>query len=117
MAGAVYLFVAHDRESLIDSYGIDGVAPLLAIGVASALVCLICASERGFAAYGLLLSRAAGHQLVVNPTINAARSGERFVRRGDDAGPRAGTRSCRLQRTIPAAAATAYHQLWSRTLA
>jgi 4-amino-4-deoxy-L-arabinose transferase-like glycosyltransferase len=81
LGAAVYLLAAPHRELMIDSYGIDGVAPLLTMGIASALVCFIARPKRGFAAYGLMLTITL---LVisywVNPAINSARSGERFIR-------------------------------------
>jgi 4-amino-4-deoxy-L-arabinose transferase-like glycosyltransferase len=82
LAGAVYfLFDRARRGELIENYAIDPVAPLFAIGVAAAIACIVTRRAGGFAAYGLvLLATLLMVSVLVNPVINAARSGEEFMR-------------------------------------
>ena len=82
VAGAIFLASnAHERHKVIDSYEIDPVAPLLAIGILAVLACIAARPGRGFAAYGMTI--AASLVVVsfwVNPLMNDARSGAGFMR-------------------------------------
>jgi 4-amino-4-deoxy-L-arabinose transferase-like glycosyltransferase len=87
--GAWLLLEPAQRYKLIDLYDIDGVAPLLMMGVVSALTCWICRPSRGFLAWGLVMCEAlllTG--LVINPTINESRSGAAFMRKVEKMAPR-----------------------------
>lgn len=83
LAGGVYfLFDGARRAELIGKYAIDAVAPLFCIGAAAAVACAVTRRTRGFAAYGLvLLTTLLLVSVLVNPTINGARSGEEFMRK------------------------------------
>jgi 4-amino-4-deoxy-L-arabinose transferase-like glycosyltransferase len=82
LAGAVYfLFDPARRGELLDTYAIDPVPPLFAIGVAAAIACAVTRRVRGFAAYGLvLLTTLLMVSVLVNPAINGVRSGQEFMR-------------------------------------
>ncbi|HLS83008.1 MAG TPA: glycosyltransferase family 39 protein [Steroidobacter sp.] len=81
-AAAYALVDAQRRQWLLEAYGIDVVAPLLVIGLTIAVVCAMSGPRRGFAAYGAML---AGVLWIVgfwvNPAMNEARSGARFMRK------------------------------------
>lgn len=85
LAGAIFMLTnAHERQKLIDSYAIDAVAPLFAIGIAAAVSCIVARPARGFAAYGLSL--AAVLLIVsfwVNPVLNDSRSGADIIRKAE----------------------------------
>ncbi|MFL6547950.1 MAG: ArnT family glycosyltransferase [Povalibacter sp.] len=83
LAGSAYMFFSPlQRHTLIDEYGVDVLMPLLAMGGAAALVCLITRTARGFAAWGGFL---AVEMLIVsfmiNPVIDASRSSAAFIRK------------------------------------
>lgn len=83
LAIAIFMLTnAHERQRLTDSYEIDAMAPLFAIGIAAAASCLVARPARGFAAYGLSLT--AVLMVVsfwVNPVMNDVRSGADIVRK------------------------------------
>lgn len=83
LAGAIFMLTnAHERHKLIDSYDIDAVIPLFAIGIAAAASCAAARPARGFAAYALSL--AAALLIVsfwVNPVMNDTRSGADIARK------------------------------------
>jgi 4-amino-4-deoxy-L-arabinose transferase-like glycosyltransferase len=70
------------RQELIELYGLDVIGPLLAIGFAAAISCLVAGARRGWQAYGATLIVTL---LVVsfwaNPEMNEARSSAAFIRR------------------------------------
>ncbi len=75
------LFDAGKRQALAAAYDIDVVVPLFAIGAAGAVACALARPVRGFVAYGgVLLACLLIVSFWVNPTIDAARSGVRFIR-------------------------------------
>lgn len=82
LVGGAYLF-NHEtrRQEMLDSYDIDALWPLFAIGLTAALACWSARPRRGFLAYGLTLT---GVLLIVsfwiNPAMNDARSGKTFIR-------------------------------------
>ena len=81
--GAGYLLVRPDkRVDVLTSYQIDALDPLIAIAIASAVVCALARPRRGFIAFGGTL---AGALMIVsfwvNPAMNDVRSGRSFVTR------------------------------------
>lgn len=82
LGGAIYL-LTHDaeRQDLLDAYDIDGVAALVAFGVAAAFACVVARPARGFLAYGLTLTLILlMTSYWVNPAINEVRSAAGFIR-------------------------------------
>ncbi|HEU4652865.1 MAG TPA: glycosyltransferase family 39 protein [Steroidobacteraceae bacterium] len=80
IAGVVLSMKSAQRAELIESYDIDVVPPLLAIGVSAALCCLIARVRYGFAAFFMSIGAALlVVSFAVNPTMNDARSGRAFV--------------------------------------
>jgi hypothetical protein len=83
LAGCLYLVGDNGaREKAIDDYEIDTLAPLMAIGLSSALICALARPARGFAAFGgtltvilLIVS------FWVNPIMDDVRSGAGFVKK------------------------------------
>ncbi len=88
-AGAYLLFEPPQRQALIDLYAIDGRWPLLGFGAFAALTCLLCGPRRGFLAWGLVIFEALLLvSFIVNPAINAARSGAALMRTVEATTPR-----------------------------
>jgi 4-amino-4-deoxy-L-arabinose transferase-like glycosyltransferase len=83
LAAAAYLAVDDgQRTKLLDTYGIEGVGPSLAMGLGSALICILARPRRAFAAYGgVLLCVLLVVSFWVNPAMNDMRSGAAFMRR------------------------------------
>jgi 4-amino-4-deoxy-L-arabinose transferase-like glycosyltransferase len=81
LAALWVLFDAEKRQDLVDAYDIDVVGPLFVISGVGAVVCALARPARGFAAYGgLLLASLLIVSFWINPTIDASRSGARFIR-------------------------------------
>jgi 4-amino-4-deoxy-L-arabinose transferase-like glycosyltransferase len=75
------VFDPEKRLELLDAYDIDVVGPLFAISGLGAVACALARPGRGFAAYGgVLLVTLLIVSFWVNPVIDAARSGARFMR-------------------------------------
>lgn len=87
--GAIYGGVdTAQRLKLLESYDIDIVGPLLAMGLAAAAACALARPRRAFVAWGGVL--AAGLLVVsfrVNPAMNDARSGVGFMNRVQSLAP------------------------------
>ncbi len=83
LAGGAWLFFEPaQRQKLLDLHGIDGVVPLLSLGLATGLACALCRPHRGFLAWGLVVvATLVWVSFVVNPAINAVRSGAALMRR------------------------------------
>jgi 4-amino-4-deoxy-L-arabinose transferase-like glycosyltransferase len=83
LATGFYLLIDDgQRTELLTGYGIDGVGPLLAMGLGGALICILSRPRRAFAAYGgVLLCVLLVVGLWINPRMNDARSGSAFMRR------------------------------------
>jgi len=82
LGGAIFLLTnQHEHQKILETYEIDAIAPLFAMGALAALACISARPRRGFAAYGLTLSAVL---LIVsfwvNPVMNDARSGRGFIR-------------------------------------
>lgn len=70
------------RLETIASYEIDVFGPLLLIGIVGALICVFTRPARGILAYaGLLATALLTVSYWVNPAMNAARSGQAFIKR------------------------------------
>jgi 4-amino-4-deoxy-L-arabinose transferase-like glycosyltransferase len=71
----------NERLELLQSYGVDPVPPLFAIGAGCIAICLLARSKLAFIAFGVCI---AWSVLIVSywviPAMNEWRSGERFVR-------------------------------------
>ncbi|HEY4367736.1 MAG TPA: glycosyltransferase family 39 protein [Steroidobacteraceae bacterium] len=84
-AGMVLTLSVHERHRFFEAYDLNPVAlvgPLLTIGVLVAFVCIIARPGRGFAAYGLAIAASLlVISLWINPELNEARSGARFMHR------------------------------------
>lgn len=83
LGGALYLLAdSAARDELTDQVAVNVIGPLLIIGVAGALACVIGRPARGFAAYAATLT---GALLVVSfwidPLMNEMRSGAGFTRK------------------------------------
>jgi hypothetical protein len=81
--GAVYLFVVPMRRAeVLADYGIDGVAPLAAVGLCAIAACVAFRVQRAQWAY---LGSVAAMLIVIgvwiSPAINADRSGAKFIAR------------------------------------
>jgi hypothetical protein len=89
LAGGAFLLSTPElRQRVIDDYGIDGVAPLIAIGALAAVICAVMRPARGFMAYALtLVAVLAIVGFWINPAIDRVRSGAGFVRRVETAVP------------------------------
>ncbi|MGH8174683.1 MAG: glycosyltransferase family 39 protein [Steroidobacter sp.] len=70
-----------ERQRLIDAYDLDVVGPLFAISAAGAVICILARPQRGFAAFGgVLVATLLIVSFWVNPVMDEARSGVRFIR-------------------------------------
>jgi 4-amino-4-deoxy-L-arabinose transferase-like glycosyltransferase len=78
-----YLLLRTDkRTDLIEAYGLDPLAPLVAIAAIAIIAGLICRARRGFLAYaGVLVCVLLVVSYWVNPAMNDARSGRMFMAR------------------------------------
>jgi 4-amino-4-deoxy-L-arabinose transferase-like glycosyltransferase len=78
-----YLLIRADKRlRLIESYGLDPFAPLIAVAAAAIVVCAVTRARRGFAAFaGVVTSVLLVVSFWVNPVMNDARSGRAFVER------------------------------------
>ena len=83
LLGAIYVQVQPDKRlELISNYEIDVFGPLLLLGIAGALICVLTRPARGFLAYaGLLAVTMLTISYWVNPVMNQTRSGAEFIKR------------------------------------
>lgn len=83
LGGAGYFYFNEAaRSGILGTYEIEPVTPLLAIGVAAALMCLLARPARGFLAYGaVLFTTLLIVGVWINPAMNDARSSAGFMRR------------------------------------
>ena len=85
IGGGIYLMLeAAARQALHDTYGIDGVAPLLGFGAVAGLTCVLLRPARGFAVYAaVVLELLVLIGVVVNPVIDSRRSGRALMARAE----------------------------------
>ncbi|HEU4485404.1 MAG TPA: glycosyltransferase family 39 protein [Povalibacter sp.] len=84
LCGAAAYVVMHAarRQEIIDLYSIDAPLPLLLLGGAAALACVIARPRLGFAAWGMSLTAVLLIvSFVIVPQIDGSRSARDFVRR------------------------------------
>lgn len=82
----IYFFARADkRADVLAAYGIDPLGPLALIAIAAAVVCAIARAQRGFPAFGgVLTTLLLIVSFWVNPQMNATRSGAAFVARMEE---------------------------------
>lgn len=83
---SAYVVIRPDRRNeLLADYDIDVFGPLLTIGVATVLVCLIARPRRAFIAYaGVLATVLLVVSYWINPVMNPIRSGSAFIVRVEE---------------------------------
>jgi 4-amino-4-deoxy-L-arabinose transferase-like glycosyltransferase len=81
LLGSLFVILRPDRRSaMMADYDIDVFGPLLAIGVLTALVCLLARPRRALIAWaGVLAAVLMVISFWVNPAMNTLRSGEAFI--------------------------------------
>ncbi|MET0533937.1 MAG: glycosyltransferase family 39 protein [Steroidobacter sp.] len=83
LLASAYTLVRPDRRNvLLAEYDIDVLGPLLTIGIAATLICLLTRSRRAFIAYaGVLATVLLVVSYWVNPVMDPIRSGSAFITR------------------------------------
>lgn len=82
LASALVIVQPERRVEQIANYEFDVFAPLLMIGIVTALLCVIARPHRGFVAYaGALATVLLVVSCWVNPVMNPVRSGSAFIKR------------------------------------
>lgn len=82
LASVLVIVQPERRVELVANYEFDAFAPLLTIGIVTALLCIIARPRRGFVAYaGALATVLLVIGYWVNPVMNPVRSGSAFIKR------------------------------------
>jgi 4-amino-4-deoxy-L-arabinose transferase-like glycosyltransferase len=86
LLGSMYVLIRPDkRNDVLANYEMDVFGPLLAIGIATALICVLARPRRAFVAYaGVLTTALLIVSYWVNPVMNAVRSGSAFMVRVEE---------------------------------